>query len=410
MAQSKELIVSQETVAPDFITELLPSSQRVSLLYHLSYLCLAEFPKCEKLLRARALETRMLYSSSEAVLLKCMGTSQNLVSTLFPRLISAVQKNNASMATKYLEKARTWITDIIRDVHQIVERYDIHNKDVNATTSDIITEKRHTEQKLKELNNEVKAMEEALEILKKNLKTIADSIETIEKQIQSKSSELEKHVREVTSKDKGLSIFAAVVPFIGAIVKSIYDSATGPGVAAKTKALENELNKLYSEKTILKQQEWTLQLKIIDEGMVLAKKEKDLGIVPNPDHLGEVQRYLSKIQSILIQLKSFWEKVLSLLGVLKDKTFVDEDLIDEPEEKELFASSIREATKVWDDFSCFCGKATGIFQQQNKEAYKFLESDPTKLSKEAWQLEYDSVLEQLKKVNPGNECVPAISE
>ncbi|KAG9282323.1 hypothetical protein AMEX_G964 [Astyanax mexicanus] len=410
MEESKDLVLSQALVKPDFIEELLPSSQRVSLLYHLSYLCSAKFPKCEKLIRAQALETRLLYSSSEATLLKCMGTSQNLVSTLFPRLIFAVEKEKPTMAIQYLEKARKWITDIIQEVEKIVDRYDLHNKDVNSTTSDIITEKRDTEQKAKELNTEIKAMEEALEQLKMNQKTIADSIETLEKQIQSKSSELEKHVREVTSKDKGLGIFAAVVPFIGAIVKSIYDSATGPGVAAKTKALENELNRLNSEKAALKQQEWTLQLKIIDEGMVLAKKKIELGVVPDPVHLGEVQQCLSKIQNILIQLKSFWQTVNSMLGVLKDKTFVDEDLIDDPEVKELFVSSIQEATKVWRSFGCFCGEATNIFKQQIEGAYKFLESDPTSLSKEAWELEYNSVKKQLENVNiVKSVCPPSVS-
>lgn len=56
--------------SPDFVKELLPSAQRTALLYHLSYLCLANFPKLERELRERAVETQLLFGSSEALLLK----------------------------------------------------------------------------------------------------------------------------------------------------------------------------------------------------------------------------------------------------------------------------------------------------------------------------------------------------
>ena len=71
-----------------------------------------------------------------------------------------------------------------------------------------------------------------------------------------------------------------------------------------------------------------------------------LGAIPDTVYLGEVQQCLTKIQNILIQLKSFWEKALSMLEALREKTFVDENLVDDPEEKDLFISSIQEASKV----------------------------------------------------------------
>ncbi|KAL7872570.1 hypothetical protein SRHO_G00075530 [Serrasalmus rhombeus] len=344
------------------------------------------------------------------VMRNCMGTSENLVSTLFPKLIYAVEKNKPTMAIRYLEKAKPWITDIIQQVDKIIERYDRHNHDVSTTTSDIITEKRETEKKSNELSTEIKAMEDALEKLNAELKTFNEKVAEIEKQIGNKSQELETHVKSVTSKNKGLGIFASVVPFFEAILNSILNVNTGPGVAEKTRALENELNRLTSEKNSLKMQEWNVQLKVIDEGMKLAQKKIYQGAIPDPVHLGEVQQCLTKIQHILIQLKSFWEKVLAMLESIRDKTFVDEDLVDDPEEKELFISSIQEASKVWKSFGHFCGEATQIFKEQTRDAYKFLETDPSSLSTEVWKQQYDSVTEQLKNINVCKSSdVPAIN-
>ncbi|XP_048031478.1 uncharacterized protein LOC125258533 [Megalobrama amblycephala] len=109
-----ELVISESSWSPEFIQELLPSAERTALLYHLSLLCLGSFPKLERKIREQAIETQMLFRTTEAVLLKCVGTSSNLVTSLFPILIKAVEKNKPKLAVIYLEKARTWINDIIR--------------------------------------------------------------------------------------------------------------------------------------------------------------------------------------------------------------------------------------------------------------------------------------------------------
>ncbi|KAI4904422.1 hypothetical protein NFI96_008450, partial [Prochilodus magdalenae] len=347
MADSKELVPVYSMVAPGFIEELVPSSKQISLMYHLSYLCLAKFPECERMIRSQALETQLLYSSSEAVLWKCMGTSENLVSTLFPKLVYSMEKNNPAMAVRYLENARTWITEIIQDMDETVQRYDEHNRNVSATTSDIIKEKRKTEEMASKLSTEINAMEDALEKLKQKLKQISNKVTETENQISSKSRELEEYVKRVKKTDQDLTIVAAVVPLIGIIVKSIYDAATDTGIAETTKALENQLNRLNSDKNYLKQQEWNLQLKVNEYQKKLAQKKRDHGAIPDPIHLGEVQQCLTKVQNILIQLKSFWEKVLAMLGVIQDKTFTDECLIKDPEEKDMFVSSIQEALKIF---------------------------------------------------------------
>lgn len=52
------------------------------------------------------------------------------------------------------------------------------------------------------------------------------------------------------------------------------------------------------------------------------------GTIPDPVHLGEVQKCLSQIQKILIQLQKFWMSVGELLESLRKKTFVGEDILD----------------------------------------------------------------------------------
>lgn len=65
-------------------------------------------------------------------------------------------------------------------------------------------------------------------------------------------------------------------------------------------------------------------------------------------------------------------------------------------------------------FGAGCKKASVIFKLQTKDAYKFLEVNPSSLSKEQWQAEYESVKEQLQKIDPPQSVTycntPAISE
>ncbi|XP_076872263.1 uncharacterized protein LOC143522426 [Brachyhypopomus gauderio] len=409
MANSKELVQLSEW-SPAFTEELLPVSKQVSLLFHISYLCLAKFPNLERLLRKRAVETQMLFGSSEALLLKCVGTSQNLVSSLFPMMILAVEKNKPTLAIKFLEKARTWIHDIIKDVEKMVTSYTEHNENVATTTSDIITEKSNTEQKSAQLSQEHQEMEKTIKELDKKLAELGENLEKTQMLINAKNQELQSHIKDVTSKSSGLGILAAIVPFIGAIIKSIYDAATAPGAAEKTKALQSQLDQLNSEKSRLEQQQWSIQVQKMDFHMKIAKLEIDMGSIPNPHHLKEVQCYLTKIQQILIQLKNLWGNVQSLLETMKQKTFVGQDLVEEPDFKEEFVNSIQCASKIWSDFGGSCTKGAQIFKIQSKDAYAFLEIDPSSLSDIVWQKEYDSVMAQLQEIKVFEGGPAAIKE
>ncbi len=52
---------------------------------------------------------------------QCITTSDNMVNSLLPILLEAVQKNRRELAVKYLDKAATWIRNLIKDVEEIVD-------------------------------------------------------------------------------------------------------------------------------------------------------------------------------------------------------------------------------------------------------------------------------------------------
>ncbi|XP_062855350.1 uncharacterized protein LOC134318384 [Trichomycterus rosablanca] len=397
MAQSKEVVCVWEI---EFVQELTPASKQIPLLYHLSYLCLAKFPKLERLLRARAVETQILFGESEGILYQCMGTSNNLVTSLFPMLIFAVEKNKPTLAGKYLNKAETWIKEIIDEVQKMLDSYKKHTKDVSTTTSDVNTEKAETETKLKQLSKEIEAMKEVTKKFEKQLKDVVRNLEEKEKQINAKNEEILNHVRDVTQKSSGMGILG-IIPFIGPLIKSIYDTATSPAAVAKTKVLESELNNLRSDKTSLKNEKWKLELQLIDYQMKLSKQMIDQGVIPEPVHLNEVQQHLTKIQNILMQLLSFWEKVDKALKTMKNKTFTDEHILEEfdPDLKQMFIGSIKSASEVWTMFAAGCSVCVDLFKVQNLTAYAFLEQNPSSLTEEEWQRQYDAVIAKLENAN-----------
>ncbi|XP_067291141.1 uncharacterized protein [Pseudorasbora parva] len=406
MADSK-MAVSQWS--PDFVQELLPAAQKTALLYNLSYLCLAKFPNLERLIRSRAVETQLLFGSSASTMVKCILTSNNLVESLFPMLVAAVEKNKPTLAVKFLAKAAVWIKDIITDVDRIVVKYDLHNRDVASTTSDVIKEKQDTDKKITEQNKELEEIQKTLDDLKSLLKKTTAEIEETEKKISSKSQEIQEFARSISKKKRGFGIFAAIVPFIGLIVKSIYNAIKDPKHLAHLNALEADLNRFIAEKTVLKQKQWQIQLQLIDLQMKATKASFDLKSIPDPIHLNDVQESLTKIQAILIQLKNFWENVAQMLDYLEKKTFVGEDLVEELADlKEEFLQTIKTAKEAWSCFGEGCKRASVIFKLQTKDAYRFLEVNPSSLSKEEWQKKYESVKKQLENIDPPQGVTPSV--
>ncbi|KAF4095503.1 uncharacterized protein LOC131533398 [Onychostoma macrolepis] len=131
----------------EFIQEILLSAERTALLYHLSYLRLGKFPKLERPIRELNRETQRLFRCSEALIMKCVGTSSNLDSSLFPILRKTVEKNKPLLGAMYLEKARTWTDEIISAAGDIVKRYEQHSQSVALCAIDVIQLQKKKEEK-----------------------------------------------------------------------------------------------------------------------------------------------------------------------------------------------------------------------------------------------------------------------
>ncbi|KAG1934279.1 hypothetical protein F2P79_019904 [Pimephales promelas] len=391
------LAVSQWS--PD-LRELSPAAQKIALLYYLSYLCLGKFSKLERIVRSRAVETQTLFGYSDATMMKCVLTSDNLVNTLFPMLVIAVEKNKPTLAVKFLEKAQVWITDIITDVKGIVQRYDSHNKDLSSAASYVIQEKEETDKNNAQQDQKLKGNEEALGNMKQLRDDKTKEIVEIDKKISSKTKEIQDYLRSKTKANGDLDIVAAVILFIGPISKSIYDLIKDPDQVAHMKALKAQLNVLIAEKTDLKQKQWEVQLQIIDQQMKVARAYFKRNSIPEPIHLDEVQKSLSKIRGILGDVLNFWEDVDNRLESLKQKTFAGEDFLEEFDIfKDHFIGSIQKAKEAWSCFSYDCQQASVMFRLQTRDAYKFLEVNPSSLSKEEWERTYKSVKKQLEKID-----------
>ncbi|XP_042615226.1 uncharacterized protein LOC109067517 isoform X2 [Cyprinus carpio] len=396
MANTTEIVDDNAIMKADFIQELLPSAERTALLYHLTFLSLGGFPKLERLIRDQATETQLLFGSSEALLLRCVGTSSNLVTSLFPMLKTAVVKNKPVLAVKYLMKAKEWITDIITQVDDIVKRYDKHNESVKTCTSDVFQEQAKTKEKIEKKSDEMKGLKDALAKLEVDLKIVVKKTKMTENQIKNNTEELNSFIRRFQEEH-------------GHWTKKFLDAFRGYPDAMKESTaidLDRKLKQLDSEKSLLKNEEWNIKTEQLDLQLKLANCKIRMGEIPDPDNLTEVQKHLNQIQQILVDLKKFWEKVDAILSTLKDKTFVGEEMVDMEDMKDEFISSIEDAAKYWKKFGVCCQKAQGVFSVQSRDAYKFLEMNPSSLSEEERKKQYLSITEKLNKINPNP---PALS-
>ncbi|XP_048030845.1 uncharacterized protein LOC125258067 [Megalobrama amblycephala] len=409
-ADGKVLVSSDSSSSPEFIQELLPSAERTALLYHLSYLCLGSFPEQERLIRERALKTQLLFGSSEALLLKCVGMSRNLVTLLLPSLKVAAEKNKPELALKFLEKAKGWISDIITDVKEIVKKYDEHNTDVASLTSNFNKEKEEAKKKEQVLTGEMKELQKIIDDLEAKLLSINKQIEDYEKKIEEKNLEIRELISNITStmKEKqtctgrcttGFDLYSMIVPFAERIINYIFEMISSSEEEVQLRALRADLTEITEAQKSLKKEERHIQDKLMDNQLKLIKLQTENGQMPSITLLDDVQQSLSRIQKSLVQLQNFWEKVGSLLDTMKESTFTGEIWIEDlTDMKEEFLKSIYAAEEEWTQFGNSCKKGYHILSVQANQAYRFLEISPSSLSEEERQKEYESVKEKLENI------------
>ncbi|KAI4904335.1 hypothetical protein NFI96_021883, partial [Prochilodus magdalenae] len=321
----------------------------------------------------------------------CLGTSDNLVWSLFPKLKLAVEKNKPALAEKYLEKARDWITEVIDEVDRIIKRYDALKKQVDQSISDIIAEKQKRDRESAQLLQQNEGIQEKINTLKETLEETRKKLADTEQLTEDKHRELQNSVTNDPRLRKAARCYDMVsvwVMFKPAITKIVLDLVSSLGTAEKTKDLQSELERLSSQKAALKEKEWDVQIQITEWQMQQARLEIEQGSIPCPGNLRGVKKNLSKIQNIFINLKNFWEMVHKNLSKLS----VDPDL------KEDFLKTIEKAATVWGCFGGSCSKAVEVFRGQSKDAYHFLETDPSSLSQDVFQREYGRVKKQLKLI------------
>ncbi|KAG7487368.1 hypothetical protein MATL_G00022460 [Megalops atlanticus] len=400
MSHSKEVVpFSKEMELSVPVSELLPAAKKTALLFHISYLCMANFPALERELRAKATDAQLLFSSSASLLLQCVSTSENMINTLIPMLKAAIDKNRPLVAVKYLEKARRWIEGLIHDVVDTVERYSTLNRNVGSTASDVIATKTETEKKIQSQTKEVEDMKKKSDMCRKKLNDVKARLQRMQGEINAENARMQSLVNSIADRNRQVCFVVAVIPFIGLIVHVIQKAVNDPGDNVKLEASRNKLKQLNNDKGLLSQEEWKLEAELMNTEMLLAKLSMELDSIPSPTHLAEVQECLTKIQGILLRLKEFWDRVNVMLDSLSKKTFAAEDMIDDLDifKSEILAS-LDTAQKYWASFGAICLSVKGTFSVESKDAYKFLEFSPSSLSKEKWQEQYDSVQKQLKEV------------
>uniref|UniRef100_UPI0037E7BC70 uncharacterized protein n=1 Tax=Semicossyphus pulcher TaxID=241346 RepID=UPI0037E7BC70 len=392
---------------PQFLQELVPAAEKTALLFEISYLCLGRFTDLEKLIRSNAMEVRMSFNTSEALLLQCIGTSENMVNILFPMLKKAVEVGHATVAISYLGKAKQWIQDIIHKVQAMVDEYGKLTRGVASTTSNVFATKDQTGAKNKKLTNELKALQEKVAYYDSIVKQKESELARNEAAIEAATQELQNIICDIASRNRKFGILAAVVPFLGLIIDAVQKSINSDDDSRRLEMAREKLNDLRGRRSVLCSDMGQAQTNRMHWQFEVTKGSFELGVVPDPVHLPEVQQNLSRIQDILMQLKSFWEKIDKLVNDLQQKTFAGEEMVHFLNDfKDEFLKSIELATEAWSSFRVGCIKVNDMFALKNKDAYKFLETSPSTLTAEQWQQQYDTLKARLENLNtPQTSCL-----
>lgn len=411
---SQAVVVSGGTDidTPQYLEELVPAGEKTALLFHISYLCLGKFPTLERLIRRNAVDVQMAFGASDALLLQCISTSNNMVSSLFPMLIKCVERNNAMLAVRFLEKARHWIQTIISDAQGMVNEYAKLTQGVASATSDVNSTKVETDQLITQLNTEQEELKKNVAFYKQQMEEKENNVKQNENEINAANESLRAIINEIAQRNKKFGIVAAVIPFLGQMINEGQKSINNPSDQGRLEVARDAVADLRNKRAILSRELGASQTELMHWQFKLTEKSISLGAVPDPVHLPEVQQCLTRIQEILIQLKNFWEKIGVLVKDLQQKTFAGEDFVEFLEDfKDDFLETINVASQAWVKFGTACAKVSDLFTLKNKDAYKFLQTSPNSMTQQEWDDKYAELKARLDQFyQPAIEEVPEGAE
>ncbi len=167
-------------------------------------------------------------------------------------------------------------------------RYNKHNRDVAASTSDISAEKKETEQKQQQQTSEMEVLQKIVEDLEENLQNINKKTEDSEKKIEEKNAEIQQFISKITDTKEEqtskmgskVSWFSMMVPFAGSVYDYLCKLIKSRSDKIVIEAFNTALSTLTKEQQRLKEQQWDIQNKLMDKQLKLAKLRIENGTDP----------------------------------------------------------------------------------------------------------------------------------
>lgn len=143
--------------------------------------------------------------------------------------------------------------------------------------------------KQQQQTSEMEALQKIMDGLDANLQTTNKELEDYEKKIEQKNAEIQKFINSITDTKEektpagengagsGLALFSAIVPFVESIIGFISKMVLSSSQESMIKTLQTGLSELTSAQQRLKEREWDIQNKLMDNQLQLAKLKIENG-------------------------------------------------------------------------------------------------------------------------------------
>lgn len=292
----------------------------------------------------------------------------------------------------------------------MVKKYGILSQNVATAASEVNTAKVQTGKVMTQLTTELQALSSNVAHYDRIVREKQPELLRNQERIDVAAKDLRDVVSSIAIRNTNFGIAASIIPFIGPLIDAAQKAINSKDDSDRLELARDKLNDLRMKRSDLSRDLGQAETNRMHWQFQLTKGEFEVGVVPDPVHLPEVQQNLTRIQKILIELRSFWEKIEMLVKHLEQKTFADETLVEYLEVfKEDFLKSIECAAQAWVIFRDGCTNVRAIFALKTKDAYKFLERSPPSLKDRQWKPQYDTLKERLEKFYPPPNA-PAIGE